>query len=507
MGHPNKTTLKQNHSKSMRCPTMACLHSYPPSSFIPIAFCLVAILGGLNGNAQERPNILFLFADDFTYEAISAFGHTDIETPNLDRLASRGTTFTHAYNMGSWSGAVCVASRNMLLTGRSVWRAEAISTSTEMERKEGRLWPQLMKKSGYDTYMTGKWHVQAKPELTFDSVKHVRPGMPETVEAAYNRPLMDQPDPWSSSDKSIGGFWEGGRHWSEVGADDAIDFISSAKSKPNPFFLYVAFNAPHDPRQAPQEYLDKYPISRIKLPVSFLPEYPFKDKIGCGPSLRDEKLAPFPRTEHSIQVHRREYYAMITHLDSQIGRILESLQKSGKAKNTWIFFTADHGLAVGNHGLVGKQNMYDHSIRVPFLVVGPNATAGRKITAPIYLQDVMATSLEIAGAPKPATCEFQSLMPLLRNESQQSKYTSIYGAYLKLQRCVVHEGWKLIVYPQAGVTRLYDLTNDPHEQRDLSADSAHGTRKQELLERLLDLQTEFSDQLDLRSVFSDRLQK
>ena len=187
---------------------------------------------------RAEPNILFLFADDFCYEALGYLGHTDIETPNLDRLARRGTTFTHAYNMGSFSGAVCVASRAMLISGRSVWRANAIYNTMDKEREAGRLWPQLLKTAGYDTYMTGKWHIQAKPELAFDVVRHVRPGMPgpTNLEIAYNRPLAGQPDPWSPTDKSLGGFWEGGKHWSEVGADDAIDYLAQAKQSRNPFF-------------------------------------------------------------------------------------------------------------------------------------------------------------------------------------------------------------------------------------------------------------------------------
>lgn len=450
------------------------------------------------GDAAEKPNVLFLFADDFTYEAISAFGHTDIETPNLDRLVQRGTTFTHAYNMGSWSGAVCVASRNMLLTGRSVWHAEQISASTEKERKEGRLWPQLLKSAGYDTYMTGKWHIQANPELTFDVAKNVRPGMPGTKESSYDRPVENEMDEWSASDKALGGFWSGGKHWSEVGADDAISFIETAKDKPNPFFMYIAFNAPHDPRQSPQEFLDRYPVDRIKLPQSFLKEYPHKDSIGCGPDLRDEKLAPFPRTEYAIKVHRREYYALITHLDQQIGRILDSLDRSGKADNTYIFFTADHGLAVGNHGFFGKQNLYDHSIRVPFVVVGPEAKPNHQVTAPIYLQDVMATTLELAQVPKPSTTEFHSLLPLLRGETEVSRYPAIYGAYLHLQRCVIADQWKLIVYPKTGITRLYDLKSDPLEINDLSDDPAQSSRIKTLQSELVGLQSQLGDSLRLQ---------
>ncbi len=448
-----------------------------------------------------KPNVLFLFADDFTYEAVRAFGHTDIDTPNLDRLAARGTTFTHAYNMGSWSGAVCVASRTMLLTGRSVWSADSVHKTTDKERQAGVLWPQLMKKAGYKTYMTGKWHVQTKAEQCFDITRDIRGGMAKTVPQSYNRPLTGQPDPWNAADKSLGGLWEGGRHWSEVAADHAIDFLKDAKAGDEPFFIYAAFNAPHDPRQSPQEYLDLYPLSRIAMPKSFLPEYPHKDDIGCSHRLRDENLAPMPRTELAVKTHRREYYALITHLDAQIGRILDSLDASGQADNTWIFFTADHGLAVGHHGLFGKQNMYDHSVRVPFLVAGPGVAKGAKNDAAIYLQDVMATALDLAGAERPEHVFFQSLRPLLAGE--KSRYESVYGAYVELQRAITHEGWKLIAYPKTKVLRLYDLKADPLEMNDLAAKADHAARKKDLLARLVKLSADLGDKLDLRTVFGE----
>lgn len=469
-------------------------------------FCLVtAWFLGLSPTVlgNQKPNILFLFADDYTYDALGMLGKVDVETPNLDRLASRGTLFTHAYNMGSFSGAVCVASRNMLLTGRTVWRAEKIAKSTDAEAQARRLWPQLLENVGYDTYMTGKWHLQADPTKSFGSVKHVRGGMPGTVEESYNRPLSDKPDPWSPFDQSIGGFWQGGKHWSEVAADDAIEFLDTARKKPNPFFMYIAFNAPHDPRQSPEEFLKRYPLSRIAIPRSFLPEYPFKDAIGCDRSLRDEKLAPFPRTEHAVKVHLSEYFSIITHLDQQIGRILDALQASGKADNTWIFFTADHGLAMGKHGLFGKQNMYEHSLRVPFLVSGPNVPAAKRISTPIYLQDLMPTTLELAGVSRPDTCEFHSILPQINGAKIQSSYPAIYGGYLQLQRCVIVNGWKLIVYPKAGIMRLYDLTNDPEELRDLAKETEQRARIQKMLEQLKELQRQYDDSLDWKQVVAE----
>lgn len=464
------------------------------SIFALLALCQLA--------RAEKPNILFLFADDQCFETIRAFGHTDIETPNLDRLVNRGTTFTHAYNMGSWSGAVCVASRTMLITGRSVWRANAVYNTTDKERQAERLWPQLMSKAGYDTYFTGKWHIQTDAAKVFDVAKHIRAGMPKDTPQGYDRPLDDQPDEWSPSDPKFGGFWEGGKHWSEVVGDDAVEFLGTAKQKPNPFFMYVAFNAPHDPRQSPQSYVDKYPLDRIAVPTNFIAEYPYKDAIGCGPSLRDEKLSPFPRTEHAVKVHRQEYYAIITHMDAQIGRILDALEESGKADNTWIFFTADHGLAIGHHGLFGKQNLYDHSVRVPFIVNDPGVKAGATNNSPIYLQDAMATSLELAEVAKPEQVEFHSLLPLLHGVESPAARKEIYGAYLELQRSITHDGWKLILYPKAQVARLYHVAEDPLEMTDLANASAHASRRHELFQRLLKLQEQLEDSLDLKATFA-----
>lgn len=449
---------------------------------------------------SKQPNILFLFADDLTYEAIRAFGHTDIDTPNIDRLVDRGTTFSHAYNMGSWSGAVCVASRTMLITGRSVWDANDIYKTTDKERQAGVLWPQLLSQAGYRTFMTGKWHIRTDADKCFDIARHVRPGMPNTVESAYNRPPAQGKDLWSPTDTSLGGFWEDGRHWSAVTADDAIDFLGEAKAGEQPAFFYVAFNAPHDPRQSPQEFLDRYPIERIATAKPFLSEYPYAEEIGAGKKLRDEKLAPFPRTEQAVAVHRREYYAIITHLDAQIGRILKALDASGKAENTWIFFTADHGLSVGHHGLVGKQNQYDHSIRVPFVVVGPGVHKGVTDPTPIYLQDVMPTTLELAGAHQPEHIFFKSLLSRFgqtKSDASPKPYESIYGSYLTLQRSITHDGWKLIIYPNAKVLRLYHLQHDPHEMIDLAGQPDHAEQMTQLFDRFVALQRELKDSVDV----------
>jgi len=449
---------------------------------------------------SKQPNILFIFADDQCYDTVGALGNDEIETPHLDRLADGGVTFTHAYNMGSYSGAVCLASRAMLNTGRFLWRANRVAKSAEKEREAGRFWSEYLRRAGYDTYMTGKWHVNADAEKAFDFVTHVRGGMPKQTSEGYNRPILGRPDPWSPFDPKFGGFWEGGKHWSEVLGDDATGFLAGAAKREKPFFMYLAFNAPHDPRQSPKQYVDKYPLEKIRVPVSFVPEYPHKDAIGCGKGLRDEKLAPFPRTEYAVKVNRQEYYAIITHMDAQVGRILAALDKTGKVDDTYIFFTADHGLAVGHHGLMGKQNLFDHSIRVPLTVVGPGVPKGERRHGAVYLQDVMASTLELAGVDKPDHVQFRSLMPIVRGQ-RDANYDAVYGGYLRVQRMVIQGNHKLLLFPKIKKALLFDLEHDPQEMRDLADDPANGPLMKRLFARLLELQVEAGDEMDLKGVY------
>jgi choline-sulfatase len=473
------------------------------SAFFLLAFGSVSVVPLAAARADDlstKPNILFIFSDDQCFDLVGALGNDEIETPNLDRLVRSGLTFTHAYNMGSWSGAVCVASRTMLNTGRFLWRADAVSASSEREREEGRWWSELMKAAGYETYMTGKWHVRASAEKSFDFATNVRPGMPNDTPEGYNRPIEGQVDPWSPYDPRFGGFWKGGKHWSEVLADDADVFLKQAAERDKPFFMYLAFNAPHDPRQSPKQYVDRYPWEQIRVPDSFLPEYPYKDGMGCGKGLRDERLAPFPRTPFSIQVNRQEYYAIATHMDAQLGRILDSLERTGKADRTYIIFTSDHGLAVGRHGLMGKQNMYDHSVRVPLILSGPGIPKDRRIDGDVYLQDVMPTALELAGAAVPEYVDFKSLMPIVRGQRDRN-YDAIYGAYLRLQRMVRQDGFKLILYPAIQQALLFDLRADPGETKNLADDPQHQATKRKLFAALLELQQALDDPLDLKAAF------
>ncbi|MFC3120745.1 sulfatase-like hydrolase/transferase [Agaribacter flavus] len=476
---------------------------------------------------KSKPNFVFIFADDQSPFAVGAYGNSHIHTPNIDNLAARGVKFNNAYNMGAWNGAVCMASRAMLNTGLSVWDAHAVDKNVRAGKSFEATWSMLLEEAGYDTYLTGKWHVAAPAGEVFQHVANVRPGMPddgwyhdvqvakfeafysgeseakdwrEFMPIGYNRPLDENDTSWSPTDPKFGGFWEGGKHWSEVLTDDALHFIQQAKDSQNPFFMYLAFNAPHDPRQAPQSYIDMYPVADMPIPANFSEDYADKAYIGNGPELRDAALAPFPRTEYATKVNLQEYYAIITHLDDQVGKIVSTLEAAGLMDNTYIIYTADHGLAVGEHGLFGKQNMYEHSVRAPFIFLGPNIPSNMSSDIDIYLQDAMATTLELAGVEKPERVFFNSLVGIAKGERKESYYPAIYGAYIDNQRMIKEDDYKLIVYPEAKRLKLFNLADDPMEMRDLSSLPEYEPRIKSMFQALLRLQKEMKDPLDISAL-------
>ncbi|MEN8121640.1 MAG: sulfatase-like hydrolase/transferase [Bacteroidota bacterium] len=472
---------------------------------------------------EQKPNFLVIITDDQTYDAVNALGNKEISTPNIDKLVDEGVNFSHCFNQGSWAGAVCIASRTMLITGQTIYKAPKnytylISSMNKKKKKKKidtnkhtqvELWPEVFSKAGYQTFLTGKWHNSDYAALkAFNKASAIGHGMYESRDSTgakvqYNRP-SEKNNTWSPSDVAFTGHWtpmvkdiiytEGdtakigkeytvNKHTSELYADKAIDFINSdVKDSDDPFFMYVAFNAPHDPRQSPKEYVDMYPVEEIKIPANYLPEHPFDQGDH---TVRDEKLAPFPRTHEAVKTHLSEYYAIITHADHEIGRILEALEKSGKMDNTYVIFTSDHGLAMGKHGLFGKQNQYDHSVRMPLVIAGPGIEKGRKVDNMVYMQSIYATTCQLAGIEVPKTVEFPSIAQLVTGKSDQGGEDVIYGSYKNKQRMVRTDEYKLIYYPHIKKTQLFDIVNDPLEMVDLSENN-------EYAEVLVDMKSKLS---------------
>jgi arylsulfatase A-like enzyme len=251
-----------------------------------------------------------------------------------------------------------------------------------------------------------------------------------------------------------------GKHSSELFADATIEFLSSHQDT-DPFFAYVSFMAPHDPRTMPEQFLRMYDPDEVRLPANFMPEHPFDNGELV---VRDELLADFPRTPEEIRRHNAEYYAMISHLDAQIGRILAVLDHRGWTENTIIVLAGDNGLAIGRHGLMGKQNLYDHSLHVPLLMCGPGIPSGAIRDNYAYLLDIYPTLCDLIDVPIPGSVEGRSLLPSLRDASQWPRESLLF-AYRGYQRAAQDRTHKLVEYAVDGnrVTQLFDLAADPWE--------------------------------------------
>ncbi|NLF00315.1 MAG: sulfatase-like hydrolase/transferase, partial [Anaerolineales bacterium] len=296
-------------------------------------------------SGARRPNIVFLLTDDQRFDTLRVLGNREIVTPHMDWLARGGTAFTQAAIMGGSCPAVCMPSRAMLMTGRTLFHLDGEGQTILSEHK---LLGETLRQAGYRTFGTGKWHNGPSsyarsftegaeiffggmddhwnvPACDFDPT-----GKYDTVNPVVSRPFWSNEVSFRLCDHIVPG-----KHSSELFADAAVEFIEGY-SDPAPFFAYVSFMAPHDPRTMPREYLEIYDHNPPPLPPNFMPEHPFDNGELA---VRDEKLAAWPRTPEEVRGHIGEYYAMITHLDAQIGRVLDALARTGRADDTIVILT------------------------------------------------------------------------------------------------------------------------------------------------------------------------
>jgi arylsulfatase A-like enzyme len=281
-------------------------------------------------------------------------------------------------------------------------------------------------------------------------------------------------------------------------ADGVIAFLQDWKKQRDagtapPFFMHLAPPHPHDPRSAPQEILDKYDVAKMPLLPNYLPFHPFNNGELF---VRDEKLAPWPRTEDEIRRQLRDYYADITCLDAQFGRILQTLREIGELDNTILIWTGDQGVSIGSHGLLGKQNLYEEAMNVPVIFCGPGIPQGKASDAFAYHFDIYPTVCELTGAKPPEAIDGRSLVPVMQGKVQAVR-DAIFLAYRDVQRSVRRGQWKLIRYPEVNKTQLFDLAADPFEMKDLAADPAQADRIKELMALLAEEQKRYGDTLPL----------
>ncbi len=429
----------------------------------------------------SAPNILFLLADDLQADAIGAYGNGYIRTPNLDRLVEDGYSFRRTYNMGAHHGAVCAPSRAMMMSGRTLFRVYDNLDSV-------RTFPEILREADYRTFGTGKWH-QSRSSFarSFGEGSAVFIG---GMANHFSIRLQDLQADGTFSEPVMKGFS------TTLFADAAVDFLEDygASDRAAPFLAYVSFTVPHDPRTPPASHAADYAGSGMPLPPNYLPVHPFDNGRM---TVRDEILAAWPRRANVIRDQLAEYYGLITHMDEEIGRILDALDAQGLAENTIVVFTSDHGLAVGRHGLLGKQNLYEHSAKTPLVVQGPGIPQG-ETHALAYLHDLFATVLGLAEVEAPADVDAQDLSALWKGERTAFR-ERLFLAYEDLHRSIVEDRWKLIRYPKIHYTQLFDLEADPWELRNLADDPAYAEEQERLMTLLRSAQEEAGDPHPLTS--------
>ena len=427
--------------------------------------CLALLVTVVSLTAAQPPNIVFIFADDQRADTIAALGNPVIKTPNLDRLVKRGVAFTRAYMQGGNQGATCVPSRAMLLSGRSL-------AQIDEKLLKHQTWPHAFGAAGYATFAAGKWH-NGPPSIpkSFQQAKALFVGgMANPLKA----PTSDMLPTGKLTPAKISP-----KHLCEEATDETLAFLKSQDGK-QPFFSYLAFDGPHDPHIVPNGFPIDYAPASIPLPPNFLPQHPFDNGEMV---IRDEQLMKWPRPEADVKTMLAEYYRYVSFLDVQVGRVLDAVDASPYAANTIIVYAADSGVARGSHGLIGKQNLYEHSMRVPLIVAGPGIAADKRSEAMCYLFDVLPTLGKLCGVATPPGSNGREFTAVLKDPSQPARPFLMFG-YKSIQKALSDGRWKLIRYPHVDRTQLFDLQADPYETKDLSTLPEHAERIKAMLAKL-----------------------
>jgi arylsulfatase A-like enzyme len=405
----------------------------------------------------------------------------------------------------------------MLLTGRSLFRVGG--QTGEMIPGEQTTLPECLRQNGYQTHHIGKWHQdRASFQRSFcggDRIFGFTPGWYVQYGGHWNVAVHDF-DPtgnYAPGDGYLLGADKqthvplqpglGGVHSSEMFSDAAISFLNrqgnAERGTVPPFFLYLAYVAPHDPRQSPEEYEKRYEADQLETPANFIERHPFDNGEF---SVRDEMLEAWPRRPHAIRRHLADYYACIEHLDHHIGRVLSAVKANGLDENTMIVFASDNGLAIGSHGLMGKQNLYEHSVRVPLIFAGPGIPRGQTRDDFCYLLDVYPTLCGCLDLAVPPSVEGCDLAGTLRTGCRGPRQT-LFHAYRSVQRAVRDGRYKLIEYvtDQGRQTQLFDLVADPGETNNLAEAPDHAAVKVTLRAVLQEQRRQWGDTRELESGF------
>jgi arylsulfatase len=446
------------------------------------------------GAARSRPNLLLIMADQFRPDCLGADGNGVIQTPNLDRLASRGIRFRHAYS----ATPTCTPARAALLTGLSPWNHGMLGYGEIAERYPIEM-PRLLAQSGYYTAMIGKGHYSPQRNLhgfhfgLLDEASRVQSIDFRNDYRSWFYSLAPNRDPdetglGSNDYRSAPYGLPEQLHPTQWMGRTAVEFLSSYR-RPEPFFLKVSFNRPHSPYDPPERWWKQY--QDADLPKAEAGSWA-KKYAACDPT--DYNLWHGDLGEKQVRKSRQGYYGSVSFVDEQIGRILEALDQRGWTDQTLVLFTADHGDMTGDHHLWRKSYAYEASARIPLLLSWPegmiSAPRGQVSSQVVELRDVLPTLLEAARAPAALPMDGRSLLALARGPQED------WRPWIDLEHDICYSPenhwnaltdgcWKYIFHAREGAEQLFHLDQDPREREDLSGATAHAETLRTWRERMI----------------------
>ena len=418
-------------------------------------------------------NILFVMADEHQAGALSFLGHPVVQTPNLDRLAARGTVFQNAYT----PCPICVPARAAVATGRYTHKTGYWDNA---HAYDGRVpgWGSVLQSAGVSVTSIGKLHYRTAEDPTgFDEQilpMHIQNGIGQVWGSVRN--------PLPKVAKGTGMLGQIGAGLSKYNsfdmkvAEKAVDWLQEPQRKAEPWVAFTSFVAPHFPLTVPQEYLDMYPAVEMPLPsVRPGPNYtvhPWLDRMNDIEN-SDAELGTDEKRREAIAA----YYALCTFVDTQIGRVLDALEASGQAENTLVIYTSDHGEGLGMRGRWGKSHLYRESVQVPMILAGPSVSAGSTVTTPVSLLDIAPTISDVCKLPADLEWVGQSLLKIAAkpDDSERLAFAEYHavnspsGGFM-----LANARWKYHEFVGYGA-ELFDLEADPLEVNNLIENPKHKT--------------------------------
>ncbi|MFT5470019.1 MAG: arylsulfatase A-like enzyme [Verrucomicrobiales bacterium] len=420
---------------------------------IPILLFLT-VIATLTALADERPNVILILSDDHNYRALGIAGNEVLRTPNLNRLAEEGVFFNRCFT----PNPICTPSRASLYTGQDSW-TNGVTFNGKTINEDSPLLPKLLADTGYETCFIGKWHNDGKPWTRGYTTggRCWAGGKFDHFELALT-PFGGGPESRKAAED----------YSTTVFTDDAVSYLEVDHAKP--FLMTLAYTVGHDAFLAPPGYEGKYDPEEIPVPPNFMPKPPFEQFF---PKIRDETVLPLPRTKKDVRAATAEYYAMIEHMDAQIGRILTTLREKEIEDETLVIFASVKGLSLGSHGIIGKQTMYEEGIRTSLILRHPTLQRSDAVNSNLVSTiDILPTICEAAGVAIPASVEGESLLGLY--DGSREGRERIFASYhdpnrMTVTRAIRTDRYKLIQHLVTGEQQLFDLSSDPYELTNLIA--------------------------------------